>query len=120
MTIASPVRLQLSRHKGFNLQALSVAFNGLQAVNVARPSLFGNPFLVHPDQTPGRKWGGGSFSVPTAADAVACFREMLSQPGERADAMRAAFPELLGKNVACWCKPGDPCHADVLLEVANR
>jgi hypothetical protein len=27
--------------------------------------------------------------------------------------------ELRGKNLACFCKPGDPCHADVLLELAN-
>jgi len=26
---------------------------------------------------------------------------------------------LRGKNLACWCKPGEPCHADVLLELAN-
>lgn len=24
------------------------------------------------------------------------------------------------ENLACWCKPGAPCHADVLLEIANR
>ena len=29
------------------------------------------------------------------------------------------LPELRGKNLACWCKPGSPCHADVLLEIAN-
>jgi hypothetical protein len=28
--------------------------------------------------------------------------------------------ELRGKNLACWCKPGEPCHADVLMEIANR
>ncbi|MDX0178660.1 DUF4326 domain-containing protein [Sinorhizobium meliloti] len=28
--------------------------------------------------------------------------------------------ELRGKNLACWCRPGAPCHADVLLQVANR
>jgi len=28
--------------------------------------------------------------------------------------------ELRGKNLACWCKKGKPCHADVLLEFANR
>jgi len=27
--------------------------------------------------------------------------------------------ELSGKDLACWCHPGDPCHADVLLEIAN-
>jgi hypothetical protein len=27
---------------------------------------------------------------------------------------------LRGKDLACWCPLGQPCHADVLLEVANR
>ena len=27
--------------------------------------------------------------------------------------------ELAGKNLACWCPLNVPCHADVLLEVAN-
>lgn len=27
---------------------------------------------------------------------------------------------LRGKSLACWCKPGEPCHADVLLELANE
>ena len=27
--------------------------------------------------------------------------------------------ELRGKNLSCWCKPSQVCHADVLLEVAN-
>jgi hypothetical protein len=27
--------------------------------------------------------------------------------------------ELAGKNLACWCRPDQPCHADVLLEIAN-
>jgi hypothetical protein len=26
---------------------------------------------------------------------------------------------LRGFNLCCWCKIGDPCHADVLLELAN-
>ncbi len=29
------------------------------------------------------------------------------------------FTELRGKDLACWCKPDQPCHADVLLEIAN-
>ena len=28
--------------------------------------------------------------------------------------------ELRGKNLACWCPPGQACHADVLLELANK
>lgn len=27
--------------------------------------------------------------------------------------------ELRGKNLACWCRPDQPCHADVLLALAN-
>ncbi len=28
--------------------------------------------------------------------------------------------DLRGKNLACWCRPGASCHADVLLELANE
>lgn len=28
--------------------------------------------------------------------------------------------ELAGKNLACWCPLDEPCHADVLLEIANQ
>lgn len=31
-----------------------------------------------------------------------------------------ALPRLRGKNLACWCALDKPCHADVLLELANR
>jgi len=27
---------------------------------------------------------------------------------------------LRGKNLACWCALDQPCHADVLLELANK
>lgn len=27
--------------------------------------------------------------------------------------------ELAGKDLACWCEIGMPCHADYLLEIAN-
>ncbi len=33
--------------------------------------------------------------------------------------LNAALDELRAKNLACWCKPGAPCHADALLELAN-
>lgn len=31
-----------------------------------------------------------------------------------------AQKELRDKNLVCWCKPNDPCHADIWLEIANR
>src|SRR4051812_11243137 len=42
--MTKPVRLQLSRRKGFDLKALSLETNGLPGVNVARPGKWGNPF----------------------------------------------------------------------------
>ena len=95
---------------------------GRAAVNVARPSKWGNPFVVAPACPPGRTFSGAAFgciAVPTIEDAVACFREMMALEGEHAEALRAALPELRGKNLACWCKPGEPCHAAVLIEIAN-
>ncbi|WP_162560945.1 hypothetical protein [Methylobacterium durans] len=41
-----PVRLQLSRYAGFNLQEHSRATNGLPAVNVDRSTPWGNPFVA--------------------------------------------------------------------------
>ncbi len=121
-----PVRLQLSRRKGFDLQAHSRAVNGLPAIRVGRPSIWGNPFIVTEKMRPGVAVGShsvGYIAVPTAADAVAAYGEMLAtetEPGTRAYELRRRLPELRGHNLACWCslKHGDPCHADVLLELA--
>lgn len=94
--MSGPVRLQLSRRKGFNLQALSLATNGLPAVKVARPGPWGNPFTV-----------ADTGRVP-AILRFAC--EV---------APRLDVTPLRGKNLACWCSASEECHADVLLELAN-
>lgn len=123
MPKATPQRIQLSRAKGFDLQSVSKALNGLPAVNCARPSRWGNPFLINPHHAAGQKWYGNTISVPTAEDAVECYRIMLEEkcvtPDSRAAQLKAALPELRGKNLACWCRPGEPCHVDVLLKIAN-
>jgi len=97
-----PRRLRLSRRAGFDLQRESLACNGLPAVNVSRPSRWGNPFVA------GKLAGG-------AAEAVAKFRLYAADPAYRAEARIA----LQGKNLACWCAPDQPCHAEVLLEIVN-
>lgn len=106
-----PERVQLSRRKGWRMPN--------NTVKVTRPGPLGNPFIVNPHVKAGSRSGACYICVPTVEDAVACFREMLTMPGATADAYRAQLPGLRGKNLACWCKPGDPCHADVLLELAN-
>lgn len=91
-----PVRLQLSRAKGFNLQALSREVNGLAAVNVARPSKWGNPFTV---ENTGR--------VPAVLRFACEVAPLLD------------VTPLFGRNLACWCGADQECHADVLLELAG-
>jgi hypothetical protein len=43
------------------------------------------------------------------------YREYLSGHPE----LLAALSELRAKDLACWCPLDQPCHADVLLELAN-
>jgi hypothetical protein len=102
MTI--PVRLQLSRRKGFNLQEHSRAVNGLPAVNCARPGMWGNYAAVRDGQL-------------TGPSAVASFLRWIDEEASWAWKDRATI-DLQGKNLACWCDLGEPCHADVLLEFA--
>ena len=95
-------RVQRKRAKGFRLPP--------NTVSVTRPGIFGNPFRVTPERT--------------AEQSVAMFRAWLLN-GENGIAEHRAevlsrLDELRGKNLACYCPPDQPCHADVLLEIANR
>lgn len=103
----TPVRLQLRRSKGFNLQALSQATNGLPAVNCARPGRWGNPFRV------GETIEGADV---TRSDAVGMFRIALAE-GRLRFTVAEVRAQLREHNLACWCKPGETCHADALLTV---
>jgi hypothetical protein len=64
----------------------------------------------------GSRWGN-PFKSPrdgTREEVIAKYdRWLLGQPE-----LVAALPELRGKVLGCWCAP-EPCHADVLLRLAN-
>lgn len=114
-----PVRLQLSRQRGFDLQAMSRARNGLPAKRVTRPGPWGNPFAI-------ADIAARHGLDPEAAQAKAVELCGLWLRGELADAEAGEPPsreriraELGGHNLACWCRPGTPCHADVLIALAN-
>lgn len=103
MSVIAPVRLRLSRRAGFDLQALSRETNGLACVSVARPGPWGNPFKA---------------TGHTTQQVVDHYRHWLEvSPEGKWTAIRAT-EQLRGVNLACWCGPG-PCHATVLLEIAN-
>ena len=90
-------------------------------VSVTRPGIFGNPFKAKDAEEAGYRNG--------PAMAVWAFREWLKGAGkhgefasyerDRRQRIELELPRLRGKNLACFCAPGQPCHADVLLELAS-
>jgi len=135
MAKAMPHRLQRRRAKGWRMPE--------GAIYVGRPTRWGNPWhvgdgeirIVAPMEGP----GAGSFDTDdirwcdltlpgsaglTAEMAVALYRDdlesILTDPDPESTEVVAALAELRGKDLVCWCPLNQPCHADVLLEVANR
>lgn len=116
-----PERLQLSRRRGFDLQKLSHELNGLPARRVTRPGKWGNPFSIA--DTAARY---GLDRDAAQAQAVALCGQWLRgtldpalSPGRPPPSREEMRAELKGHNLACWCRPGTPCHAEVLIELAN-
>ena len=93
-----PIRIQRRRTKGWKMPE--------NTIYVGRGSKWGNPYKI------------GTCLIGTAEMAVMAFRENLPVSMDTS--------ELRGKNLACWCplvdKDGNPipCHADVLLDIANK
>jgi len=83
-------------------------------VNVTRTGHWGNPY-DQLEKNP-RKFGPGHY---TKATAVMLFKRDLLR-GTLAFSVDDVRRELRGKDLMCFCKHGEPCHADVLLEIANQ
>jgi hypothetical protein len=91
----APRRLRLSRQKGARLPK--------NAVVVARPTKWGNPYKLGP---------------LTRAEIIAAYkRDLLA--GKLRVTVADVRRELRGRDLACWCKLDEACHADVLLKIAN-
>lgn len=97
-----PCRIQRKRTKGFNLQKASP--NGFPVVYVGRGSRWGNPFTV---EEYGRE------------RAVQMFRDYIGHPNSPHGFDPEEIEQLRSKNLSCWCRDDQACHADVLLELAN-
>ena len=89
-----PRRIQVKRTKGWRMPA--------RAVYVGRPTRWGNPYRV---QGYGR------------AEAVRLYEEHLEGLSSALQAARVAGLE--GRDLACWCRVDEACHADILLRLAN-
>lgn len=114
----NPVRIQMRRSHGFNLQATSMELNGLACVSVCRPGIYGNRYII--GGNPVLHVDGELHNVPDATTAVRLHSEELEYWAKvKPDMVREMLEPLRGKNLACFCKIGTPCHADTLIEVSN-
>lgn len=96
-----PKRLQ--HHRG---QALPPG-----AKLVARPSRWGNPYVFQK-----RSVGPGRTLVADRAEAVRRYElDLLADPERCAEVAE----RLVGHDLACYCPLDGPCHADLLLRIAN-
>ena len=110
-----PERIQLRRTKGWRKPE--------GAVVVARPTRWGNPFTLdtyeadYPDAdtTERRRMATSDFQGMVAGKWDGPGDEPAEY--EHPATIRAL---LRGKDLACWCPLDQPCHADVLLEIANQ
>jgi len=94
--MTTPKRVQQRRTKGWRKP------DG--ATSVTRWSKWANPSII------------GEAGIPDAKTAVKLYRMFLRIPG---NPLIAQLPELAGHDLMCFCPPSQPCHANVLLELAN-
>jgi len=87
-----PKRVQQQRTRGWRMPP--------NTKSVARPHKWGNPYSVE-------EYG--------LDQALALFAKCMEQPARRAKARN----DLRGYNLACFCRLDQPCHADLLLQIAN-
>lgn len=95
--MSAPKRIQRQRTKGWRMPP--------NTVYVGRPSMFQNPFKLS--------------DCENREECIAKFRHHLSLYFAGALLRDRVIEHLRGKNLACWCPLDQPCHADVLLEIAN-
>jgi hypothetical protein len=102
----APKRIQMRRTKGWRKPAA--------VIYVGRPTMWGNPYRIG-DLDP------VTCSPMTAANAVFWFAADLDPlVSASAESKRLAIQKnLRGHDLGCWCLLDRPCHADVLLEIAN-
>lgn len=91
----TPKRIQRKRTKGWRMPE--------GAVYVGRPTKWGNPLQVS-------VFGEQAFEL---------YRESFQIGAVVTPPIEEVRKHLRGKDLVCWCRLDRPCHADVLLEIAN-
>jgi hypothetical protein len=112
-----PQRIQRKRVKDWRMPE--------GAISVTRPGRWGNPFKVglwfHKMTPDWSVWshGSGPFGSESVRDLEHSLELFLDYATCRARRDKDWLAPLRGKDLACWCKAGAPCHADILLRLAN-
>lgn len=105
MSETTPKRIQRKRARGWRMPE--------GAIYVGRPTKWGNHIKVG-------DYGKSPQARRTAHWlAVLDFEKSIMWNAEGDAYREAAKRELRGHDLACWCRLDEPCHADVLLRVAN-
>lgn len=105
-----PLRIQRKRTKGWRKPE--------GAVSITRPGVFGNPFRTAESF---RLWmAGGGVTVSDLHGTVKWGDSGYTKLNERREEILRRMPDLLGKQLMCFCDVGEDCHGDVLAKIANR
>lgn len=129
--LTHPRRIQLRRTKGWRKPE--------GVIVVSRPSRWGNPFRIYRGHSLiGPSWGqargiwghinanaciygyvttSGRMDIQAAVDQFRVLMDVRAR--DEPDRLREWLAPLRGHDLACWCPLDQPCHADVLLEIAN-
>jgi hypothetical protein len=108
-----------------------------RTIYCGRPTIWGNPFVGIGAVDAYRYWLAreGMVYLPTWCEDCNC-RGVITVSGmaiqmqqviyDSHSEMENARIEIIGRlshlggfDLACWCPLGEPCHVDVLLELAN-
>lgn len=107
-----PKRIQRKRVKGYRMPP--------NTVSITRPGKWGNPFKVGESQWNPKQGRSGLIRPLTIDECLELYRAYVESCMNNPDSwMVKEIQEIRGKNLACFCKEGEPCHGDILLEIAN-
>lgn len=121
-------RIQRKRTKGWRMPE--------GTIYVGRPTDYGNPFVagqqfqnlglwiavygVMTDKQIEDWYSARGISVDSAEKAVSLFRDYANWRINVAAGGKEWIEKLSGHDLVCWCPLDQPCHADVLIELANK
>lgn len=105
-----PQGVQMTRHRPWRADHPT-------AVIVARPTRWGNPWRVGDLVVVGP---ANDRTVRDAEHAVRLFGNWIATwRRQNPVGLEEWLAPLRGRDLACWCPIGSPCHRDVLIRLAN-